>query len=250
MGARHARFAMCVVGVAALSIAGCVPLKGAPPPAPAPGPPPPQLFTVPFSCTTATQNFTVPSGVTSLTVDGYGAQGGTGADATIVGARGGRATATLAVTPAETLDVNVGCQGGSGSGTSGGAGGFGGGAAGGNAGPPGSTAKPGGGGGGGSDVRRGSVRLKSRVVAAVPAVPLAVALAGQAASVAIRAAATARTVEARVVPRPLVAKVAVDFAVAAAPALAAREQMARPSSSTFLAAAAGEVGCSVGAAAA
>src|SRR6266540_2720199 len=65
--------------------------------------------TVPFSFTGAAQTFAVPAGVTAVTVDAFGAQGGSATDGTSGGA-GGEATATIAVTPGEVLQVNVGGQ--------------------------------------------------------------------------------------------------------------------------------------------
>jgi hypothetical protein len=64
-----------------------------------------------FNYTGAAQTWTVPAGVTTATFDLYGAQGGL-----VFGVRGspglgGRATATVAVTPADTIQVNVGGQG-------------------------------------------------------------------------------------------------------------------------------------------
>ncbi len=64
--------------------------------------------------TGATEDFVVPAGVCSLTVDVFGAQGGTGASGESDvdnGGLGGRATATISVTPGETLTVTVGGAG-------------------------------------------------------------------------------------------------------------------------------------------
>ena len=99
-----------------------------------------------FTYTGAAQTWTVPDGVTAVAVEVDGAQGGD----PDYGGLGGRVQATLAVTPGETLQVNVGGQGawlG---------GGFGGG--GGNC-----CAW---GGGGASDIRRGGTTLNDRVVVA------------------------------------------------------------------------------------
>jgi hypothetical protein len=67
------------------------------------------------------QTWTVPAGVTEATFDVYGAQGGSGYVAFDAAGKGGRATATIAVTPGETFQINVGGRGGAGPG---GAGGF------------------------------------------------------------------------------------------------------------------------------
>jgi len=58
-----------------------------------------------------TWTWTVPAGVTSVTVDAFGAQGGGAAG--VKGGLGGEATATLAVTPGATYQINVGGYGGS-----------------------------------------------------------------------------------------------------------------------------------------
>jgi len=109
-------------------------------------------FTVQPLC--AAQTFVVPAGVTSITVEALGAQGGSAG--AVAGGLGGSATATLAVTPGEQLQVNVGGQGGS---PAGGCNGGGGGGA--------PVAGSGGrGGGGASDVRRGAFALADRLVVA------------------------------------------------------------------------------------
>jgi hypothetical protein len=111
-------------------------------------------------------DFTVPEGVCALTVEAFGAEGGVGSDGNIAGL-GGHATATIPVTPGETLVVTVGGAGGDattgskGGGTAG-PGGFNGGADGGGEG----NSDPGGGGGGASDVRQGGSDLTDRVVVA------------------------------------------------------------------------------------
>src|SRR5262245_28848046 len=67
-----------------------------------------------FEFTGAAQEYVVPAGVCSLTVDAFGAQGGDGSfgtDDAGIGGEGGRATATIPVTPGETLAVYVGGQG-------------------------------------------------------------------------------------------------------------------------------------------
>lgn len=68
--------------------------------------------------TAQTVSFTVPAGVTSLTYTIYGAGGGSGAcnnngDAWVGGGggAGGKSTGTIAVTPAETLELVVGLKG-------------------------------------------------------------------------------------------------------------------------------------------
>jgi hypothetical protein len=119
--------------------------------------------TTTFSYTGATQTFTVPSGVTSITIDAYGAAGGNAADVLTTNANGGqgtRASGTLAVTPGQVLQINVG-----GLGSAAGTGGFNGGGTGGSA-APGSLCSGGGAGGGGgaSDVRTGAYALADRVI--------------------------------------------------------------------------------------
>lgn len=66
-----------------------------------------------FAYTGSVQTFIVPAGVTSVNVDVRGAQGGSGAGSSQPGL-GGRTTATLAVTPGQTLQIYVGGQGTSG----------------------------------------------------------------------------------------------------------------------------------------
>jgi hypothetical protein len=101
------------------------------------------------------QTWTVPAGVTSATFDVLGAGGG-GSDsaASGIGGMGGEARATLAVTPGETLRIDVGCAGGFAGTLTGGVGGYNGGAngglAGGGAGGGGGGGVIGGGGGGAS----------------------------------------------------------------------------------------------------
>ncbi len=82
-----------------------------------------------FSFTGTTVEWTVPEGVTEITVEAFGAQGGDSAAAgfdddsgieTIeagTGGLGGSTTATIAVTPGETLSLAVGGRGGDGSAT-------------------------------------------------------------------------------------------------------------------------------------
>src|SRR5688572_6047053 len=66
-----------------------------------------------FDFTGAPEDFVVPEGVCEVTIDAFGAGGGEG-DLGAVGGLGARATATIAVTPGETLVVRVGGQGGNG----------------------------------------------------------------------------------------------------------------------------------------
>lgn len=116
-----------------------------------------------FSCNGTTgadgsvQSFTVPAGICTVTVDVYGAQGGSGSATIGPGGLGGRATATIAVTPDEVLEVRVGGQGLTG-GTAG-SGGF-------NGGNGGALSNVVGGGGGASDVRQGGDDSGDRVVVA------------------------------------------------------------------------------------
>lgn len=125
---------------------------------------PVHAVTQPFNYTGAVQNFIVPPGVTSITIQAFGAQGGSG-QGSVAGGNGGSVTATISVTPGQTLYIYVGGRGtdasiGTGGGT-GGAGGFNGGGAGGDA-----SEGGGGGGGGASDVRQGVDDLGHRVVVA------------------------------------------------------------------------------------
>jgi len=116
-----------------------------------------------FSYTGAEQTYVVPAGVTSLLVavkGGAGAMGGTVVGGS-VGGTGAIVTATLPVTPGETLAIYVGGNGGqSGSGS---AGGFNGG---GDGGTRGAGVIDGGGGGGASDIRQGGNTLAQRVIIA------------------------------------------------------------------------------------
>ncbi len=120
---------------------------------------------VSFSCTGAAQTWTVPAGVTSATFDLFGAKGGGGTGSGVQqasGGLGGETTATIAVTPGETIQINVGCAGGS-SATGHLNGGFGGG---GGACTGGCNTAPVGAGGGASDVRQGGTALANRVLVA------------------------------------------------------------------------------------
>jgi hypothetical protein len=120
-----------------------------------------------FEFTGAPEDFVVPEGVCSVTVDAFGAEGGVGSDGNTAGL-GGHTTATIEVTPGETLVVTVGGQGADGGsqvaseGQPLGSGGFNGGGNGGNS----NNQDPGGGGGGASDVRQGGADLTDRVVIA------------------------------------------------------------------------------------
>jgi hypothetical protein len=133
-----------------------------------------QANTIVFSYTGVQGHFTVPAGVSSIHVVAIGAPGGNGDYAFGGGGAGGdgaQATADLAVTPGESLYVEVGGVGGSVTGFAGGAGGFNGGRAGGSGDNTGSGDFGGGGGGGASDVRTlpavdGLSSLNSRVIVA------------------------------------------------------------------------------------
>jgi len=104
-----------------------------------------------FTFTGGSPTWTLPGGVTSATFDVFGAQGAAGTAGMGAGL-GGEANATIAVTPGETLQINVG-----GLGSGGGNGGFNGG---------GNGSNQGGGGGGASDVRRGGFALADRIIVA------------------------------------------------------------------------------------
>jgi len=109
-----------------------------------------------FSYTGGQQTWTVPCGVTSITVDVKGAAGGTvvGGSGTSIGGQGGRIQGTIAVTPGNTIYVNVGEMGGN-SGTSS-AGGF-------NGGGNGGSVTYCAGGGGASDLRLNGTLLSDRI---------------------------------------------------------------------------------------
>ena len=104
-----------------------------------------------FGFTGGEQTFTVPVAVSSIHVVAVGARGGRGSDSLPnrggSGGRGDRLEADLAVTPGQTLFIEVGGTGASGA--NGGSGGFNGGGDSG----PGYFGTSGGGGGGASDVR-------------------------------------------------------------------------------------------------
>jgi hypothetical protein len=118
-----------------------------------------------FSFTGAPQTWTVPAGVTQATFDVFGAQGGdsfvTGGATGGKGGLGGEATATVAVVPGQTFQVNVGGRGSDGI-SGGAAGGFNGGGNGGANGTPGPG--PSAGGGGASDIRSGTFTPGDRVI--------------------------------------------------------------------------------------
>lgn len=120
-----------------------------------------------FSYLGAPETWTVPAGVVEIDVDLYGAEGGNVAGI-LPGGRGGRATATLAVTPGQTVTVAVGGEGGSvlgcGQQTVPGAGGFNGGGTGGDDALGTGCEAPGG--GGASDIRFGGTGLADRVLVA------------------------------------------------------------------------------------
>jgi hypothetical protein len=123
---------------------------------------------VTFDCTGSAQSWVVPANVTSATFDVLGAQGGVGDDGQLdrpsaPAGLGGHTTATIAVTPGETIQINVGCAGSDSLGATA-PGGFGG-SPGGNGGIGGDLGT-GGGGGGSSDVRQGGTALTNRVVVA------------------------------------------------------------------------------------
>jgi hypothetical protein len=106
-----------------------------------------------FDFTGAAQTWTVPAGVDEATFDVYGAQGGSYSP---TGGLGGRATATIAVTPGDSIQLRVGGEGGIGVGA---AGGF-------NGGGAGPVPVNGYSGGGASDVRIGGAALTDRVLVA------------------------------------------------------------------------------------
>jgi hypothetical protein len=132
-----------------------------------------------FSFTGEQASFTVPADVCELTIDAFGAQGGAGSiiegDNGVfservgdelgaqqiegepgVGGPGGQVTATVPVTPGETLTILAGGAGGDADGNTAGAGGFNGGGDGGTGSEDGGG---GGGGGGSSSVSRGNEAL-------------------------------------------------------------------------------------------
>lgn len=102
------------------------------------------------------EEFVVPAGVTTIDVDLCGAAGRPASQYPGLG-YGGRVTATVTVTPGETLRVYVGGRGGVAAVWSGGFNGGGNGR---------STSSPGGGGGGATDIRRSPYALADRLVVA------------------------------------------------------------------------------------
>ena len=124
-----------------------------------------------FDYTGDAQTWVVPAGVTSATFDVWGAQGGDTADEGCedIGGLGGHTTATITVTPGETITLVVGGRGGS-SNTEDADFGFGGFNGGGDAGftADDEVNEPtaGGGGGGASDVRTGGDDEADRVIVA------------------------------------------------------------------------------------
>jgi len=127
-------------------------------------------YTRTFPSTGVEQVFTVPTGVHTVHVRAVGGHGGTGGNESLInGGFGAVAVADLAVSPGQTLYVEVGLNGGDGTVDVAGAGGFNGGAAGG-LGIGQSPDGAGGGGGGATDVRTrprsDSETLSSRVIVA------------------------------------------------------------------------------------
>jgi gliding motility-associated-like protein len=115
-----------------------------------------QSTTVNFVFTGAAQTWTVPPCVTSITVVAAGAKGG-GTN----GGNGSQITATIAVTPGDVIQVNVGGQGSLGAAS----GGWNGGGTG-HASSPANASYNSGGGGGASDIRIGGTALANRVIVA------------------------------------------------------------------------------------
>jgi hypothetical protein len=115
-------------------------------------PPASAATTVTFNYTGSAQTWTVPLWVTEATFDLYGAQGAETGGCCVPGL-GGRATATIAVTPRDSIQVNVGGRGQLVANSPNG--GF-------NGGGSGSVS----GGGGASDIRTGGLGLTDRVLIA------------------------------------------------------------------------------------
>lgn len=115
-----------------------------------------------FNFSGAQQNFVVPAGVTSITVQASGGEGSVESGGTTLTGKGGSVTATVAVTPGETLAVFVGGQAPS---SPIGPGGFNGGGSAPMQSPP-VVNNSAGGGGGASDVRQGGSALANRVIVA------------------------------------------------------------------------------------
>lgn len=115
--------------------------------------------------TNAEQTIVVPANVTAMTITAAGGEGGAGADGTTSGGYGGAVTATVPVTPAETLALYVASLGGEGwiltdHGDQSPVPGYNGG------GSAGTSATTGGAGGGASDVREGGTALANRIIVA------------------------------------------------------------------------------------
>ena len=126
--------------------------------------PAPAVADTTFSCSGSAQTWVVPTGVTVATFDLLGAKGGNASPSgQHLGGQGGHVTATIPVTPGETLTINAGCAGHNGAAHGApGAGGFGG-----DSGGRGGFADfSGAGGGGSSDVRQGGTGEGDRVVVA------------------------------------------------------------------------------------
>jgi len=122
--------------------------------------------TVTFKYTGKEQEFKVPEGVSSITVDARGAAGGESGGSDFnhaVGGMGARVQGTVAVTAGETLQINVGGQGGTEGNQEGG---WNGGGYGGANGEHGDSYQVAGGGGGASDLRHGSDTLAERLLVA------------------------------------------------------------------------------------
>ncbi|HEY7537897.1 MAG TPA: glycine-rich protein [Gaiellaceae bacterium] len=120
-----------------------------------------------FAFTGGRAHFVVPAGVCRVRIEAAGASGGLQGAAGTPGL-GARVAATLRVSPAETLLVHVGGQGGTALGGTPGRGGWNGGGDGGAAidRADGSPGRAGSGGGGATDVRRGAGRLEDRILVA------------------------------------------------------------------------------------
>ncbi|KAA0232583.1 MAG: hypothetical protein JJLCMIEE_03346 [Acidimicrobiales bacterium] len=116
-----------------------------------------------FEYTGAAQTFTVPTDVCAVNITADGAQGGN-VSPDGGGGLGASAAVTIAVTPGESLQVNVGGRGGDGGSDPPGAGGFNGGGSGGTGADGNGPNFGGAGGGGSSDVRQGGTLLDARVV--------------------------------------------------------------------------------------
>ena len=99
-----------VFGIAAALVLSPLALMGTTPAGAAPSCTGTTTVTCTFAFTGSADSFTVPAGVTQITVDAFGAQGGPTQVLGTAGGLGGEATATIAVTPGEVLQVNVGGQ--------------------------------------------------------------------------------------------------------------------------------------------